>query len=209
MNRLQLARSTLLVAMAAVSTSCGLFPPMQWVEGTLERDRYTAPDGDFSVAVPFRGEYERDWMQVKERASELEQYVSFGPAAFDHSIFRLSVPRPHPNLVQLGMREIAARGSRGVVEQLEQGFGAPLELLADEAAEVDGKQAWHRRYRQPVPAGVLSDDEGLLYHRLLVVRDGERVWMTWRQWPENNDSGYQEEAMSLEMFAASVQLGDG
>ena len=201
--------ATRLAAFAALTlliASCGSLPPSQSVAGTLKRDRYTSPDGDFSVAVPFVGDYERNWMQVKEQRRALGQYISFGPAAFNQSIYRLLVWREHPGAVRRSLDSAAALIASELTVQLERSYGAPLQLVTDKAANVNGIAARQRRYRQVATAGKISNMEVVLQHQLLVLKDGNRIWSAWLQSPVGLSRGNEEDPLTLEQFVGSVQF---
>ena len=74
-----------------MTAACNLAPSSQAIEGTLSGGVYAAPDGSFTVRVPHLDRYEQRWMNMKEVRGPDEFYVSFGPAALDTSIYRLSV----------------------------------------------------------------------------------------------------------------------
>jgi len=63
----------------------------QQIEGKIQRNVYTAKNNLFSIAIPHReGSYEYAYMKVKEEFhGEQGAYVSFGPAAFNQSIYRV------------------------------------------------------------------------------------------------------------------------
>ena len=175
-NFLAATRLAAFATLTLLLASCGSLPPSQSVAGTLERDRYTSRDGDFSVAVPFVGDYERTWMQVKEERHALVQYISFGPAALNQSIYRLMVFREHPEAVRTSLDAAAAGIASELTMQLERSYGAPLQLVTDKAANVNGIAARQRRYRQVATAGTISNMEVVLHHQLLVLKDGNRIW---------------------------------
>src|SRR5206468_900185 len=81
----------LVLALAGCSTTGGtvggLLPAPKMLKGTIETDTYRAPDGLFQVGCPQpKGSHEYKYMAVKELYGPKGDYVSFGPAAFDHLI---------------------------------------------------------------------------------------------------------------------------
>jgi hypothetical protein len=71
-----------------------LVPAPKFLKGTIKDGVYSAPDNFFSISVPQQeGSNEYRYMQIKERFSDAEVYLSFGPAAIDQSIFRLDIAK--------------------------------------------------------------------------------------------------------------------
>lgn len=68
----------------------GLFPAPKFTEGEIKNNHYVSLDGDFSIGLPHQeSSYEYRYMEMKEQYGEESEYVSFGPAAMDGSIYRL------------------------------------------------------------------------------------------------------------------------
>ena len=62
------------------------------LKGEIRGSLYTAPDKSFSVIVPHKkkeGAHEYANTQIKEEFTGYGAYVSFGPAAFDESVYRV------------------------------------------------------------------------------------------------------------------------
>ena len=187
--------------------ACGLTPPIRALKGSIQDDRYTAPGGIFSVAVPMQDDYERTWMQAKEVERTDEFYISFGPAAFDQSIYRLSVilremrPMQPADLVRVSFEL-----SRAAEKQLQAVTGAPLELKEERATTLTGDRAYYMRFRQLAPAGTVSNKATVLRHESLVVLRGSRMFTAWKQSDDSQPGLSDPDAMTLRQFAASVVL---
>jgi hypothetical protein len=107
--------ASLLVLFAGCSTTggdiLGLFPAPKILKGSIDNNVYTSKDKLFSIAIPHKqGSYEYKYMQVKEEYTPHNDYVSFGPAAFDQSIFRVNFTmRATPGSLQPGFDDIAPK----------------------------------------------------------------------------------------------------
>lgn len=77
---------------ATGGTLGGLIPLPKVTKGEIKNNRYYAKDGSFSVALPHENpSHEYTYMALKEKYTNEETYVSFGPAAFDRTIYRIDL----------------------------------------------------------------------------------------------------------------------
>src|SRR5882724_3759617 len=86
----------------------GLIPAPKLLKASIDDGIYTAKDKSFTVQVPHaQGSYEYTYMQVKEQYLDHgEDYVSFGPAAFNQGIYRVDyVVRLTPGSMSPGFEE--------------------------------------------------------------------------------------------------------
>ena len=200
--RLALAATALLAA-----AGCGLVPTPNWLDGRIADGTYTAASGDFSVRVPFTDSYELTYMAAKDRSNDDETYVSFGPAAFDKSIYRLSVYRrtvvPLPDAE---LRAAAERLGRELGEQLQAMTGEPL-IVADRGDAAIGDGRAHRmQYRQAAPAGTVATDAATILHESWTVQRGDRLYWVWLQTYEWGVAGPESTAIGARAFAESVRF---
>lgn len=107
----------------------GLVPAPKFLKGEIKNNTYTAKDKSFSVTVPHKdGSYEYTYMQVKEQYFEYGAYVSFGPAAFDQSIYRLETARRMtPGSQTVSFNEAVPKLVENYKTQLQKGYGAALQ----------------------------------------------------------------------------------
>lgn len=200
---------TLLLAAALLLSGCGLFPTPNFLDGTIEAGVYTAPDGDFTVRVPHTDSYEQNWMQAKERSNPGEFYVSFGPAAFDQTIYRLSVfTEPVPDLPVSELPRLARQGNAGLADQLRATTGEPLELTNEGPTSIGGSSAYRMQYRQPAPAGTVATEPARVRHDAWMIKRSDRLYAVWVQSyelqsgpPEATNKG-----LSASEFADSVKF---
>jgi hypothetical protein len=197
------------LAAAAALTGCVTFgdaPPPKVLSGSVANDRYTAQDGSFSVAVPHpQDSYEYTYMQVKEMAQQGGQYVSFGPAAYDQTIWRLEVaPAPDQETLASVFDSAFEAEIANYRRQIEAAGKAPLQFESEGNDAVGGHPSRQRTFTQVVPAGVvISDAPATLTHEVLAVDMQRALVFVWVQRP---DDAHMQGSMSARDFAESVRL---
>lgn len=183
----------------------GLFPAPKILKGNISADRYAAPGGTFSVAVPHAaGSYEYRYMQIKEQFEGQDAYVSFGPAAFDQSVYRLEIARLDPAMTDaVNLDDVAPQFVATYEQQLQAAYGTDLELVVVQAESVSGRPAWHWEFRQVAPAGKhLSNRDAMLEHHAWVIDFEVGIALAWVQIPEESPV----RGLNPQEFAASVEL---
>lgn len=183
----------------------GLFPAPKLLKGEIKNDTYTAQDKSFSVAVPHKnGSYEYTYMQVKEQYSEYGAYVSFGPAAFDQSIYRIETAKR----VTLGSQDVkfddaAPKIVEGYKEQLQKGYGTAPQETESRKETINGRKAYFWKLTQVVPTGkYLSNKAATFTHDVYVIDFEKGAAIVWVQVPETT----QKLAMDPRAFAESVAM---
>lgn len=163
----------------------GLLPAPKFLKGEIKNGTYTSDDKTFSVAIPHKegtGEYRH--MQVKEQTNQFGAYVSFGPSAFDQSIYRVEIGR---QLVAAGeklrLEQIAPEVVEGYKAQLKNGYGSELKEQASRQESLNGKKAYYYQFTQLVPAGKLSNMPENLTHEVYVIDFGLGAAIVWVQKP--------------------------
>lgn len=96
MNRLGMIAILWTVVLAGCQstggTIGGLFPGPKLLTGEIAHNRYTSKDKMFSIQVSHsQNTYEYKYMAVKEQYADGGAYVSFGPAAYNKSVYRLEI----------------------------------------------------------------------------------------------------------------------
>ncbi|MFO1077294.1 MAG: hypothetical protein U1E73_06155 [Planctomycetota bacterium] len=202
------ASSTLGLLPTLLTASCGLFPTPNWLDGKIADGTYSAPDGDFTVKVPHTDAYERTYMAAKERGDDTEFYVSFGPAAFDKSIYRLAVVKSPVSPLPAGELQRMARGIGGVLSaQLEPMTGEKLVVAGESPATVGSSPAYRISYTQHAPAGTVATDEATILHESYMIQRGDRVYSVWVQtyrWQDATANSVSQRGISAYDFADSV-----
>jgi len=193
------------VALAACS-SLGAMPTPKDLSGSVANDRYTSQDGSFSVALPHpQDSFEYIYMQVKEMAQEGGLYVSFGPAAYDQTIWRLEVaPAPDPETLASVFDTAFEAEIANYRRQIETAGKAPLQFESEGHDAVAGHPSRQRTFTQVVPAGIMMTDEpATLTHEVLAVDMQHALVFVWVQRPDDAQS---HASMSARDFAESVRL---
>ena len=187
-------------------SSLGPLPTPKVISGSIAGDRYTAEDGSFSVALPHpEDSYEYRYMQVKEMTQQGGLYVSFGPAAYDQTIWRLEVaPAPDPETLASVFDTAFEAEIANYRHQIETAGKSPLQFESEGNDAVAGHPSRQRTFTQVVPPGIMTTDEpAILTHEVLAVDMHLALVFVWVQRP---DEGHVEGSMSARDFAASVKL---
>jgi len=202
------SRAATLAAVIALGgcSSVGPMPTSKELSGSIANDRYIAQDGSFSVALPHpEDSHEFVYMQVKEMAQAGGLYVSFGPAAYDQTIWRLEVaPAPDPETLASVFDTAFEAEIANYRRQIETAGKAPLQFESEGHDAVAGHRSRQRIFTQVVPAGiVMTDEPATLTHEVLAVDMQRALVFVWVQRP---DDGHVEGSMSARDFAESVRV---
>lgn len=150
--------ATLLVFAGCASTG-GTFsgiPLPKVIKGTIENNIYTAQDKSFSVGLPHeKGSYEYQYMSIKEQVYEQGTYTSFGPAALDLSIYRVSFARlaGTPG-VNLAIESLGPRALADYVGQLKV-YKSEVNERARGEVKINGVHAFYAVLDQTMP-GIMT-----------------------------------------------------
>lgn len=142
-------------------TSNGQLPAPKILEGKIEDNVYYAPDGSFTVRVPHdQGTYEYKYMAVKEQKDDLGPYVSFGPAAYDQSIYRIKIWKHLvPESASIPFEKSGHKALDYFKPSQEEAYGTPVEELAHGETIVNGRQALTWEFSQQVPSRMTPQGE--------------------------------------------------
>lgn len=185
----------------------GLFPAPKFLEGKIENNIYTSKDNMFSIQVPHsQGTYEYTHMAVKEQYSNVGAYVSFGPAAFDRSVYRIVTGyRLTPESKNIEVESLLPQMVGGIASQLENGYESKLELQSKDKTKLNGNNAWHWIWTQIIPAGkAISNKSTVFKHEAYVVELGNVVGLLWVQTPTEIIGGREKPITAL-AFAQSFK----
>jgi hypothetical protein len=152
-------RYLLFLAAALVFVGCastgGLSFSSMHLKGEISNNTYTAQDKSFSVRIPHKeGSYEYANMQVKEQYSEDGIYVSFGPFAFDQSIYRIDIDKPiTPSEQRMTFNDLASISIELFKAQLYQGYGTAPEQKESHEEIINGRRAYYFKLTQTITGG--------------------------------------------------------
>jgi hypothetical protein len=183
---------------AALVTGCtstgglmgGLVPLPKILKGTLQGDTYLAPDGLFSVKSPYaKGSGEYTSMTIKELYGPKGDYVSFGPAELDQSIYRVNITGRRNERGELVPFEQAAQMAvESFSQDLKQGYGVPLIELTHGQRTVQGTPGLTWKFSQTVAphSSLLNATSGeVFWHEVVALDAGENIVLLWVQVPKS------------------------
>ena len=174
-------------------------------KGKIKKNIYTAPQQIFTVATPHKkGSYEFSYMQVKEQTEKDIIYASFGPAAFNQSIYRVDfTKKTHKALKDISFDEFAPLAIQGYNELLSNAYNSDLVENEKTSTTINGYKAYYWKFTQNVPEGILMNVESKLVHYVYVVDYKIGAAVIWVQIPEFSSS---EDALSPLEFAESLTI---
>lgn len=159
------------------------------IEGHIKNNIYNAKNNLFSIAIPHKeGSYEFAYMQIKEEFhGDQGAYVSFGPAAFNQSIYRIGLYRIDN---EKNLDTITARLVKNFSLQLEQAYQTKLTLETPyEKKTINGKGARYGTLTQKIPSGIRFNQgkmeaiESIYRHIIYVIDFGNFKALVWVQTP--------------------------
>ncbi|WP_299494556.1 hypothetical protein [uncultured Shewanella sp.] len=174
----------------------GLFPAPKWTDGEIRNDRYYAPEGDFSIALPhLEDTYEYRYMHIKEQFSQESDYVSFGPAATDKSIYRvLIINKVSPQSRAYTEDEAVQLLLNIYLDQLRSYQGNP-ELISQKPVEVNGLRGTEYLFVQGKAGSELNN-------QFIIINEKTRILLFGEQWFKVDDNKLR---LGLKTFSQSFQ----
>jgi hypothetical protein len=156
------------------------------LKGTIENNTYRAPDGRFQIACPQpKDSYEYKYMAVKEVYGPKGDYVSFGPAAYDQSIYRVNITgRTDDGGTTVSFEQAADLGVQAFSATLEKTYGAPLVAQAHGKSVVNGLPALTWTFVQTLPGPAARGPETLT-HNVAALDAGGNFALLWVQTPSS------------------------
>ena len=145
-------------------------------------------------------------MQIKEQYQDRDAYVSFGPAAFNQSIYRVEVSvYPENTHAQVSLDDAAPQIINGYAQQLMQGYGTAPETLEEAKTKINGYDAVYRKMTQNIPAGkYMSNSSATFEHFIYVIDYIIGAGIVWVQIPTETHSP--DPVLSPIEFAESLKL---
>jgi hypothetical protein len=183
-----------------------LVPAPKFLKGSIKDGVYSAPDHSFSITVPQKADsYEYKYMNVKERYSSDEVYVSFGPAALDHTIYRLDIgKRLTAESRNVLLDDImAARLIALAKTPLRAAYKGELVEMSASKDTINGKPCYHWQFKQTVPSGIMFNNKPAeLSHDVYAMDVGIGVASIWVQSLEGDPAS----GISARAFAESLLI---
>jgi hypothetical protein len=126
----------------------------QKIKGQIQNSIYTAKNNMFSIAIPHKEwSYEYLYMHIKEEFHDGQtSYVSFGPAAFNQSIYRVGFYRMESNE---SLDKVTEKLVENYSSQLESSYQTKLTIRSALAkCTINGKDAYYGAFTQQIPSGI-------------------------------------------------------
>lgn len=215
---MSLLRIALLAATAltlgACSTTGGVtagvdsdsIPSTRLLKGEIRSNVYTAQDKSFSVMVPHKkeGQHEYAATQIKEEFTGYGAYVSFGPAAFDQSIYRVEMVKGVATVnPKTKLDDIASKLIEDYKAQLQKDYESAPRKTESRQEIINGKKAYYWKLTQTAPAGkYASNKTSTITHDVYIIDYEKSAAIVWVLIPETAKKA----AMEPRAFAESVVM---
>lgn len=182
----------------------GLIPAPKFLKGAIENNVYTAQDKRFTVSVPHaQGSYEYNYMQVKEQYGQVEDYISFGPAAFNQSIYRIDFVTAPAGRSLPDLDTVAPKMLEVVEQESRRSYGGMVTAGDPAKLVIGGHNAYHWQLQQTVPEGKLANIEVNLVHDVYQIDFGRSMATVWVQTQVGNPTA---NALTAEQFVESLKV---
>lgn len=174
-----------------------------FAKGKVRGNIYTARDKSFSVAIPHKKEglLEYSDKQIKEELTEYGAYVSFGPATFDESIYRVEIVKDSVSGVKTDLDDIAPKLIEDYKTQLQKNYASAPQRTKSQQETINGKKAYYWELVQLVPAGKYASNKVItITHDVYILNFEKGAAIVWVLVPETAKKA----AIDSRAFAESV-----
>ncbi len=174
-------------------------------KGKIKNNIYIAPYKLFTISTPHqKGSYEFRYMQVKEQNDKDIIYASFGPAAFNQSIYRVEFTKKSHELIKnVSFDEFAPLAILGYNDRLSNAYSSDLKEIEKTNLKINDYDAYYWVFTQNIPAGKYMNVASMLTHHAYVVDYNIGVAVIWVQIPEVFTA---ENSLSPLEFAKSLTI---
>lgn len=176
-----------------------------FTKGKIRGNIYTARDKSFSVAVPHKKEglHEYSDKQIREELTEYGAYVSFGPAAFDESIYRVEIVKDSVSGVKTDLDDIAPKLIEDYKTQLQKNYASAPRRTKSQQETINGKKAYYWELTQLVPVGKYASNKVItITHDVYILNFEKGAAIVWVLIPETAKKA----AIDSRAFAESVVI---
>ncbi|MCF6259513.1 MAG: hypothetical protein L3J98_05025 [Gammaproteobacteria bacterium] len=212
MNLSKLALTSLVILITGCSTTGGtiggLFPAPKFMAGSIDKKTYLSKNKDFSITIPHeKGSYQYKYMKIKEQYGDLGAYISFGPAAFDQSIYRLEIGKKlTPNRKNFVFEDAVDKIIENYAQQLEANYKSKPKLEKREIIHVNGKKSFYFKFRQEIASGILiSNTPATLIHEGIATDYENLAAFVWVQ-RMADEMATKNSSLSVKGFAESFSI---
>lgn len=173
------------------------------LQGTLTNGVYRSADGRFSVALPLRNEDPSlRYLQITEQYGAHSSILSFGPAAYDHSIFRLELV--HKTTLQsrlIKLKNIAQPILDGLMSQMAAEHGVLPVIDQKNTLTLAGRDTLHWRLYQMFDKGPERNPQALR-HEIYMIDFPDDAAIIWVQLDPKKFQG--DADTTAQQFASSL-----
>lgn len=176
------------------------------LKGEINDNTYTAKNSLFSINIPHENNsYEFKYMKVKEQYDINQAYISFGPAAFNQSIYRVEFTlKPSNTTKTVNIDDAAPKVIEAYKKQLFEGYGSELIKKETEKLKINNYDAYYFSFTQNVPAGkYMSNSASIFNHYAYVIDYDIGAAIIWVQVPEDSEG---RKALPPLDFAKSLRI---
>ena len=187
------------------SVSSDPVPAPKPLKGEIKGNLYTAQDKSFSVMLPHKKEglHEYANKQIKEELTEYGAYVSFGPAAFDESIYRVEAVKDTVSGKKTNLDDIAPKLIEDYQTQLQKNYESAPRKTESRQETINGKKAFYWELIQLVPAGKFASNKVVtITHDVYIINFEKGAAIVWVLIPETA----KRTALESRIFAESVVM---
>lgn len=176
-------------------------------EGKIENNVYKAKNNIFTISIPHHETtYEYKHMQIKEQYRNNEIYLSFGPAAYNYSIYRMHLivhPESGKNTIQINTA--APQVMENYKNQMVKHYGTAPKILEKKIIKINNKNAYFWKLSQDIPAGKgYSNKSKVFNHEIYVVDYKIAAGIFWVRIP--SDTASRDAGIPAKKFVESLKL---
>jgi len=176
-------------------------------KGKIENNTYTAKNRLFTISIPHKeGSYENKYMKIKEEYRKNDTYVSFGPAAFNYSIYRSNIiVHPESGKKTIPLDTAAPQILESTKKQMVKHYGTSPKILETKKTKINNRNAYYWKLTQNIPAGKgYSNKNKVFNHHVYVVDYKIAAGIFWVRIP--SDTGSREAGITPKQFVESLKL---
>jgi len=162
-----------------------------FLNGEIKNNTYIAKNNMFTIMIPQEnGSYEFKYMKVKEQYEQSHAYVSFGPAAFDQSIYRVEFTKKPTHINKTVTIEKAAPAAISPYKkQLLETYGTELIEIESKKLKINNNNAYYWKFTQNIPIGKhMSNSSTIFTHYAYVIDYNIGAGVIWVQIPKDSEN---------------------
>lgn len=187
----------------------GLLPSPKYTKGTIDGGYYNSADNSFRIKIPHgEGTYEYKYMEINEDYKEQGAYLSFGPAAFDKSIYRLQITyKSHPDNQKYNLNSYSQKLLISYIDNLKNYYSTTPNNTYHGNLVINGNKSLYWEFKQQIPAGKFYNNKPTEFlHDVYAVDLEDAYLFIWVETPEETQLNPLHAGIPVIDFAQSFQL---